>query len=77
MLGHRRLGDHQGPGLVGATPRQVLWTVAAETAFVVALGSVLGALTALPSLLDLRAGLSGTLGVPVRLVVPVTPVAAG
>ncbi|MFI0734334.1 FtsX-like permease family protein [Streptomyces sp. NPDC021225] len=71
-----RLPDLRLLRLVGATPRQVLWTVAAETAFVVALGSVLGALTALPSLLGLRAGLSGTLGVPVRLVVPVTPVAA-
>ncbi|MEU0812137.1 FtsX-like permease family protein [Streptomyces sp. NPDC005970] len=71
-----RLPDLRLLRLVGATPRQVLWTVAAETAFVVALGSVLGALTALPSLLGLRVGLSGTLGVPVRLVVPVTPVAA-
>ncbi|MEU5107893.1 MULTISPECIES: hypothetical protein [unclassified Streptomyces] len=68
-------GTVDGPGYY-LTDEQVLWTVAAETAFVVALGSVLGALTALPSLLGLRVGLSGTLGVPVRLVVPVTPVAA-
>ncbi|MGY0059890.1 ABC transporter permease [Streptomyces sp. LZ34] len=71
-----RLRDLRLLRLSGATTRQVLWTVAAETAFVVALGSVLGALTALPSLLGVRAGLSGTLGVPVRLVVPAAPVAA-
>ncbi|MEU8527793.1 FtsX-like permease family protein [Streptomyces sp. NPDC048629] len=58
----------------GATPRQLLGTVAAETGFVVALGAVLGALAALPSLLGIRAGLSGTLGVPVDMVVPWTPV---
>ncbi|MFI1334096.1 FtsX-like permease family protein [Streptomyces sp. NPDC020845] len=71
-----RLPDLRLLRLSGATLRQVLWTVAAETAFVVALGSVLGALTALPSLLGVRAGLSGTFGVPVRLIVPVAPVAA-
>jgi putative ABC transport system permease protein len=40
---------------------------------VVALGSLLGAFVALPSLLGIRAGLSGTLGVPVELVVPWAP----
>ncbi|MER6142104.1 ABC transporter permease [Streptomyces sparsogenes] len=70
-----RLRDLRLLRLSGATTRQVLATVAAETTFVVALGSVLGALTALPSLLGIRAGLSGSLGVPVRLVVPLTPVA--
>ncbi|MGO4430984.1 FtsX-like permease family protein, partial [Streptomyces sp. MCAF7] len=58
-----RLRDLRLLRLSGATLRQVLWTVAAETTFVVALGSVLGALTALPSLLGVRAGLSGTFGV--------------
>ncbi|MES4907003.1 MULTISPECIES: ABC transporter permease [unclassified Streptomyces] len=71
-----RLRDLRLLRLSGATLRQVLWTVAAETAFVVALGSVLGALTALPSLLGVRAGLSGTFGVPVRLIVPAAPVTA-
>ncbi|KAK1180683.1 ABC transporter permease [Streptomyces sp. NBS 14/10] len=71
-----RLRDLRLLRLSGATLRQVLWTVAAETTFVVALGSVLGALTALPSLLGVRAGLTGTFGVPVRLIVPAAPVAA-
>jgi putative ABC transport system permease protein len=57
----------------GATTRQVLCAVAAESACVVALGSLLGAFVALPSLLGIRAGLSGTLGVPVELVVPWAP----
>ncbi|MFK4270177.1 FtsX-like permease family protein [Streptomyces milbemycinicus] len=71
-----RLRDLRLLRLSGATLRHVLWTVAAETTFVVALGSVLGALAALPSLLGVRAGLSGTFGVPVRLIVPAAPVAA-
>ncbi|MDX3226837.1 FtsX-like permease family protein [Streptomyces sp. ME19-01-6] len=70
-----RLRDLRLLRLSGATTRQVLGTVAAETTFVVALGSVLGALTALPSLLGIRAGLSGSLGAPVSLVVPAAPVA--
>ncbi|MFI6876935.1 FtsX-like permease family protein [Streptomyces sp. NPDC050400] len=60
--------------LAGASPRQILGAVAAETAVVVALGTLLGCCAALPSLLGIRAGLSGTLGVPVALVVPWQPV---
>jgi putative ABC transport system permease protein len=71
-----RLGDFRVLRLSGASPRQVLGTVAGETVFVVALGALLGGLVALPSLLGIRAGLSGTLGVPVELVIPWTPVLA-
>ncbi|MFH8617663.1 FtsX-like permease family protein [Streptomyces sp. NPDC017979] len=60
----------------GATVRQVLGALAAESALVVAIGTVLGALVALPSLLGIRAGLSGTLGIPVDLVVPWPPILA-
>ncbi|MDG4864731.1 FtsX-like permease family protein, partial [Streptomyces sp. T-3] len=69
-----RTGDFQVLRRSGALPCQVLWTVAGETAFVVGLGTLLGGLVALPSLLGIRAGLSGTLGIPVDLVVPWTPV---
>ncbi|MFF0739865.1 FtsX-like permease family protein [Streptomyces sp. NPDC004111] len=65
-----RIGDLRLLRLSGATPRQVLGTVAGETVFVVALGALLGGLVALPSLLGIRAGLSATLGIPVDLVVP-------
>ncbi|MEU5974573.1 FtsX-like permease family protein [Streptomyces sp. NPDC047315] len=58
----------------GATVRQVLGVLAVESVLVVAIGTVLGALVALPSLLGIRAGLSGTLGVPVALVVPWPPI---
>ncbi|MEU8887778.1 ABC transporter permease [Streptomyces sp. NPDC048442] len=71
-----RLADFRVLRLSGATPRQVLWTVAGETTFVVALGTLLGGLVALPSLLGIRAGLSGVLGIPVDLVIPWTPVLA-
>ncbi|MFF8811642.1 FtsX-like permease family protein [Streptomyces pactum] len=71
-----RVPDFRVLRLTGATGRQVLWTVAAETTIVVALGTVLGGLAALPSLLGIRAGLSASLGVPVDLVVPWTPVLA-
>nr|WP_202512965.1 FtsX-like permease family protein [Streptomyces sp. SID3343] len=60
----------------GATRRQVLWSVAGETTFTVALGAVLGGLVAVPSLLGIRAGLEGSLGVPVDLVLPWAPVTA-
>ncbi|WP_327351973.1 FtsX-like permease family protein [Streptomyces sp. NBC_01304] len=69
-----RAGDFQVLRRSGALPRQVLRTVAGETAFVVGLGTLLGGLVALPSLLGIRAGLSGTLGIPVELVVPWAPV---
>ncbi|MFH8369441.1 FtsX-like permease family protein [Streptomyces sp. NPDC018031] len=71
-----RVPDFRVLRLSGATDRQVLWTVAGETTIVVALGTALGGLVALPSLLGIRAGLSASLGVPVDLVVPWTPVLA-
>ncbi|WP_431045549.1 ABC transporter permease [Streptomyces sp. P1-3] len=71
-----RVPDFRVLRLSGATDRQVLWTVAGETTIVVALGTVLGGLVALPSLLGIRAGLSASLGVPVDLVIPWTPVLA-
>ncbi|MFJ2743312.1 ABC transporter permease [Streptomyces sp. NPDC087440] len=71
-----RLADFRVLRLAGATPRQVLWTVAGETTFVVALGTLLGALVALPSLLGIRAGLTALLGIEVDLVIPWTPVLA-
>ncbi|WP_405793111.1 ABC transporter permease [Streptomyces sp. NBC_01506] len=69
-----RLPDFRVLRRSGATPRQLLGTVAGETVFVVAVGTLLGALVALPSLLGIRAGLSATLGVPVELVIPWTPI---
>ncbi|MEU9832751.1 ABC transporter permease [Streptosporangium sp. NPDC048047] len=54
----------------GATPRQVLGVVAAESALVTAMGSLLGAAVALPALLGIRSGLSGQVGAPVPLIVP-------
>ncbi|MFB9523868.1 ABC transporter permease [Streptomyces cremeus] len=69
-----RRADFRVLRLSGATDRQVLRTVAAETVFVVALGTLLGGLVALPSLLGIKAGLSGLLGMPVDLVVPWPPV---
>jgi putative ABC transport system permease protein len=53
----------------GATARQVLGMVAAETALVVTLGSMLGAAVAVPALLAVRAGLQDQVGAPVPLVI--------
>lgn len=50
-----RLPDFRVLRRSGATPRQLLGTVAGETVFVVAVGTLLGALVALPSLLGIRA----------------------
>ncbi|MFJ8740394.1 FtsX-like permease family protein [Embleya sp. NPDC127516] len=74
MAGACRVADFRVLRLSGATRRQVLWTVAGETTFVVVLGVLLGGLVAVPSLLGIRAGLAGALGTPVRLVVPWAPV---
>ncbi|GGQ07846.1 FtsX family ABC transporter permease [Streptosporangium pseudovulgare] len=54
----------------GATPRQVLGVVAAESVLVTAMGSLLGAAVALPALLGIRSGLSRQVGASVPLVVP-------
>ncbi|GIG92351.1 ABC transporter permease [Plantactinospora endophytica] len=54
----------------GATVRQVLATVAAESALVVAIGTALGLLVPLVALLAIRSALSEQFGVPVDVVVP-------
>ncbi|MGW0065016.1 ABC transporter permease [Streptosporangium sandarakinum] len=54
----------------GATPRQVLGVVAAESALVTVMGSLLGAAVALPALLGIRSGLSRQVGASVPLIVP-------
>ncbi|MFF7247226.1 ABC transporter permease [Embleya sp. NPDC008237] len=74
MAGAGRVADFRVLRLSGATRRQVLCAVAGETTLVVALGVLLGSLVAVPSLLGMRAGLAGTLGTSVRLVVPWAPV---
>ncbi|WP_199565388.1 FtsX-like permease family protein [Spongiactinospora rosea] len=56
--------------LSGATGRQVLGTVAAESALAVILGSALGLVVAIPALLGLRSGYSGLISRDVPLVVP-------
>ncbi|AVT31811.1 ABC transporter permease [Plantactinospora sp. BC1] len=54
----------------GATVRQVLGTVAAESGLVLAIGTALGLLVPAVALLAIRSALSEQLGVPVGLVVP-------
>ncbi len=54
-------------GRVGATRRQLLGLITLETTFVVAIGVVMGCLTALPGLLAIRAGLAAQIGLPVPL----------
>ncbi|MDF5759154.1 FtsX-like permease family protein [Spongiactinospora sp. TRM90649] len=56
--------------LSGATPRQILTMVTAESALVVILGTALGALVAIPALLGMRHGYQELLGSPVPLVIP-------
>ncbi|MFI7487957.1 FtsX-like permease family protein [Micromonospora echinaurantiaca] len=62
--------------LAGATRRQVLRLVAAESALVVALGALLGGAVAFAGLVSIRAGLAEQAGAPVDLVVP-WPVVGG
>ncbi|MFD5558425.1 FtsX-like permease family protein [Streptomyces sp. NPDC127068] len=71
-----RAGDLRVLRRSGATSRQLLGALTVETVLVVLIGTVTGVLAALPSLLGIRAGLSGTLGVAVPLVVPWPPVGA-
>ncbi|GAA3771310.1 ABC transporter permease [Plantactinospora mayteni] len=54
----------------GATVRQVLGTVAAETGLVLAIGTALGLLVPTVALLAIRSALSEQFAVPVELVVP-------
>ncbi|MFG3552939.1 FtsX-like permease family protein [Micromonospora sp. NPDC047557] len=61
--------------LAGATRRQVLWLVTAESALVVLIGALLGGAVAFVGLLSIRAGLAEQVGAPVDLVVPWSVVA--
>jgi putative ABC transport system permease protein len=54
----------------GATIRQVLGTVAAESTLVVVIGTALGLLVPAVALLAIRSALSELVGVPVALVIP-------
>ncbi|MFC4042566.1 ABC transporter permease [Dactylosporangium siamense] len=65
-----RAVDLRAVRLAGATRRQVLRLVTAESALVVLIGAVLGGGVALGALLSIRAGLSEQVGAPVDLVVP-------
>ncbi|MDG4808106.1 FtsX-like permease family protein [Micromonospora sp. WMMD1120] len=56
--------------LAGATRRQVIWLVTAESALVVLIGALLGGAVAFAGLLSIRAGLAEQVGAPVDLVVP-------
>ncbi|MGC4809026.1 FtsX-like permease family protein [Micromonospora sp. DT228] len=56
--------------LAGATRRQVIWLVTAESALVVLIGALLGGTVAFVGLLSIRAGLAEQVGAPVDLVVP-------
>ena len=62
--------------LAGATRRQVIWLVTAESALVVLIGALLGGAVAFVGLLSIRAGLAEQVGAPVDLVVP-WPVVGG
>ncbi|SDI18077.1 putative ABC transport system permease protein [Sinosporangium album] len=62
--------------LSGATTLQVLRSVATESAFVVALGTLLGLAVAIPALLGMRAGMAQVLSTTVELVLPVPLIAA-
>jgi putative ABC transport system permease protein len=67
--GHRAR-DFRQLRLAGATPRQVLLTVAAESAVVVGIGVVLGLAVALLALWGTTRGLAAQTGVPVTLAMP-------
>lgn len=56
--------------LAGATRRQVVWAAAAESALVVAIGTLLGAAVAMAALVSIREGLREQVRVPVDLVLP-------
>ncbi|GGS78027.1 ABC transporter permease [Planobispora rosea] len=65
-----RAPDFRVLRMSGATPRQVLGTVAAESVIVAALGTALGAAVALPALLGVRSALAAGIGSAVELIVP-------
>ncbi|MFI1990676.1 FtsX-like permease family protein [Actinoplanes sp. NPDC020271] len=70
MAAGGRAADLRVVRLAGATRRQVLSYVAAESALVVLIGAVLGGLVAFGALLAIRAGLSQQMGTAVPLVMP-------
>ncbi|MBR8642770.1 ABC transporter permease [Streptomyces tuirus] len=70
-----RVRDLRVLRLSGATPRQVLLTLAAETCCVVALGAGMGLAAAVPALFGTAHGLRRELGLPVELSVAWPPVA--
>ncbi|MBB5867150.1 putative ABC transport system permease protein [Allocatelliglobosispora scoriae] len=76
MAAAHRVRDFRVLRLAGATNRQVIATVAAESALVVLIGTLLGAAVAVPALIAIRAGLSDQVGTPVGLVIP-WPVVGG
>ncbi|MGA3541837.1 FtsX-like permease family protein [Micromonosporaceae bacterium DT194] len=65
-----RVADLRLLRLAGATRRQIIWLVTAESALVVLIGALLGGTVAFVGLLSIRAGLAEQVGVPVDLVVP-------
>ncbi|MCZ7423534.1 FtsX-like permease family protein [Verrucosispora sp. WMMA2121] len=70
MAAAGRVPDLRLIRLAGATRRQVIWLVTAESALVVLIGALLGGAVAFVGLLSIRAGLAEQAGVPVDLVVP-------
>ncbi|MEV6801381.1 FtsX-like permease family protein [Micromonospora rifamycinica] len=70
MAAAGRVADLRLIRLAGATRRQVIWLVTAESALVVLIGALLGGAVAFVGLLSVRAGLTEQTGVPVDLVVP-------
>jgi putative ABC transport system permease protein len=70
MAAEGRVPDLRVVRLAGATRRQVVGYVAAESALVVLIGALLGGVVAFGALLSIRAGLSEEVGAPVDLVVP-------
>jgi len=75
MATARRAPDYRLLRLAGATPRQVLFAVAGESALVVAVGAVLGVAAAVLALWGSTAGLRAQTGNAVALIVP-WPIAA-
>ncbi|MFG1714189.1 FtsX-like permease family protein [Micromonospora sp. NPDC049203] len=76
MAAAGRVADLRLIRLAGATRKQVMWLVTAESTLVVLIGALLGGAVALVGLLSIRAGLAEQVGVPVDLVVP-WPVVSG
>jgi putative ABC transport system permease protein len=70
MATARRAGDFRRLRLAGATPRQVLSAVAAESTVAVAIGAVLGGVSALVALWGAVQGLRAQTGLPVGLHIP-------